>query len=267
VEGLAPQPGDERLHYLYGFVESSAPVPDLEGVEPGAPVFAIAAGGVACVVSTVPAGDYRQSGSWRDERWLAPRALRHHAVLCALHGVTTVLPLRFGALCAGRDDVRALMAERREALGDLLSAFRGKDEWTLRIAADAGAIADRVERESPAVIDMHARAQALPAGQAYFLRKQHGHAVAALVSQTIAGFEAALIERLGLAVVRGRRTAAPASAEMAVLVDRDGLGAVKAALADLETDAAWCALHTTLIGPWPAYRFVPAALGAQLGRE
>ena len=261
MESLTADPDVERLHYLYGFVDARAPLPAVDGVEPDAPVFAIASDGVACVVSLVPARDYGGSGAARDEHWLAPRALRHHEVLSALHRVTTVLPLRFGASCASSADVRALLADRQATLRERLSAFHGMDEWTLRITADAAAIADRLERESPVLIELRERAATLPEGRAYFVRKQRANAAAALASQTLAAIEDEVIGRLGLPVVRGRRAVAGAFAEAALLVGRDGVDALKAALADLEAEQAWCGLRFAIVGPWPPYSFVPALGG------
>jgi hypothetical protein len=246
---------------LYGFVDARAPLPAVEGVEPDTPVFAIASDGVACVVSLVPARDYGQSGAARDEHWLAPRALRHHEVLSAVHRVTPVLPLRFGASCASGADVRALLADRQATLREKLSAFQGTDEWTLRMTADAGAIADRLERESPALIELRERAATLPDGRAYFVRKQRASTAAALASQALAAIEDDVIGRLGLPAVRGRRAVAGAFAEAALLVGRAGVDALKAALADLEAEQAWCGLRFAIVGPWPPYSFAPALDG------
>lgn len=258
----------EGLTYLYGFVRSTAPLPSLEGIEPGTQVFAIAAGAVACAVSLVPAAEYREGGRGCDKDWIAPRALRHHDVLMALHQATTVLPLRFGSLCEHEHDVRTLLAGRCDALLSALSALDDRDEWTLRIAADAAAIEKRCQRESPVLAVLHARESGLPAGQAYFVRKQRAGVTAALVSETMAAIEDATVERLSafaLPTIRGRRTAR-AFSETALLVDRGHLAALKAALTAVERDYAWCGLRAALVGPWPPYSFAPA-LGTRLGRE
>ena len=94
-----------------------------------------------------------------------------------------------------------------------------------------------------------------------FVRKQRANVAAALASQTLAALEDQVIERLGLPVVRGRRTVAGALAEAALLVGRDSVDALKAALADLEAEQAWCGLRFAIVGPWPPYSFVPALDG------
>jgi hypothetical protein len=254
--------------YLYGFIRSSAPLPPLEGIEPGTRVFAVVCGDLACAVSPVPAAAYRETGKGRGEDWIAPRALRHHDVLIALHRATTVLPLRFGSLCDREDDVRALIADRRDGLLVALSTLDGRDEWTLRIAADPAAIETRCQRESPALASLRARESSLPAGQAYFVRKQRMNATAALVLDTIAAVEDAILERISpfaRPTIRGRR-AARAFAETALLVDRVDLAALKGVLARVEAEYAWCGLRTALVGPWPPYSFAPAP-GIELGRE
>jgi Gas vesicle synthesis protein GvpL/GvpF len=262
VQGLAS-------HYLYGFLRSSAPLPALEGLERGAPVFAVGSDEVACAVSLVPAVEYQQHGLARDERWLAPRAMRHHEVLSALHRATAVLPLRFGTLCASGDDVRALLADRSAELMQALASVDGRDEWTLRMTADADAIANRCDRESPVLIELREREAGLSEGRAYFARKQRANTLAVLVSHAMAAIEDAALERVArpcARVVRGRRASMPACAEAALLVARDDLAAIKMTLADVEAEQAWCGLRFALTGPWPVYSFAPA-LGSELGRE
>ena len=261
MEDLAAAGGPDRLHYLYGFLRSAAALPPLDGIEPGGRVFTIGCGGVSCAVSLVPAAEYRQAGLARGEDWLAPRALRHHGILSALHEHATVLPLRFGALCDREADVRALVAERRDALVDGLRTFDGRDEWTLRTSLDEVAIDDRLERESPALSACRAREADLPEGRAYFARRQRARQAAALAADASAAVEDAILDRLALAgvpIVRGRRATARGVADAALLVARRRRPALKAALAALEAEHAWCGLRFALVGPWPPYSFAPA---------
>lgn len=260
MEGLTRRPGADCLHYLYGFLRSAAALPAIDGVEAGTRVFAVAYGDLACAASLVPAEDYDPGDGPPAHDWLAPRAIRHHQVLSTLHGVTTVLPLRFGALCGTEDDVRALVADRRDVLLNVLASLDGRDEWTLRMSADAAAIDARSERESPALAALGDRASEASAGCAYFLRKQRERAAAALAVEARTAIEDAVfgaLAPLGCAAVRGRR-GADGFVESSLLVERDRREAVHGVLADLEDRQAWCGLRFALVGPWPPYSFAPA---------
>jgi hypothetical protein len=266
MEGI-DAPGGDRLLYLYGFVSAAAPLPRLEGIEPGAAVFLVPSRDLACAASLVDANDYRPDVEGdRPERgtWVTTRAVRHHEVLAALHQAGGVLPLKFGTTCKSEDDVRAMLDEFAATLRDLLAALARRDEWTVRMSADVAAITERLERETPGLRAMCEAEAALPEGRAYFARKQRARAVGEQLARVLGQIEDAVCDRLsaaGLAVARTRRAANGSDRgfpDAAVLVERTGLDAMKATLAALQAEHAAAGLSFTLVGPWPPYSFVTA---------
>ena len=266
MEGIDTR-GGERLLYLYGFVSAAARLPPLEGIEPGAAVFLVPSQDVACAASVVNADDYRPSVEGdRTERaaWVTARAVRHHEVVAKLHEAGGVLPLKFGTTCASEADVRGMLDGLAGTLRDLLAMLARRDEWTLKMSADIPAITERLERETPSLLAMRAAENALPEGRAYFARKQRTRAVGEQVARVVRQIEDAVCDRLsaaGLAVTRPRRVADGSDRglpDAAVLVDRNGLDALKATLAALQAEHAASSLSFTLVGPWPPYSFVAA---------
>jgi hypothetical protein len=256
----------DYLLYLYGFVRPDLAPPVFDGVEPGAPVFLVSAGDIACAASVVPAEPYLEGDAGDPAAraaWLTSRAMRHHEVLTSLHAAGAVLPLKFGATCRVESDVRAMLEDFGDTLAPLLDRLGGKDEWTLKISADVDAIDARFERESPALQQLRELEAGLPEGRAYFARKQRERTAATLVAQTLAALEDTVCDRLSaleLPMVRAGRASdsrLKTITDIALLVDRADRPALEAALGELQADHAACGLAFALVGPWPPYSFVP----------
>jgi hypothetical protein len=264
MEGLTA--ADERLLYLYGFVRPSIRVPRIEGVEAGTEVFLVEAGDVACAASVVPGDAYRRAPGQQPAdqlEWVTPRALRHHAVITALHEAGTVLPLQFGAVCRCAEDVERLIGDLRPRLVHLLDKLRNKDEWTLRATADQAAIAARCENDAAQLVALKELERTLPDGQAYFARKQRAKLTADLVAAAIASAEDDACARLAPLAADMSRTPRHA----ALLVDRADLDAVTARLSDVQASEASTGLTFELVGPWPPYSFAPSLAPDSVGNE
>ena len=265
MEGVAAAI-DDRILYLYGFVPHPLALPPIEPIEPDAPVFLVASGGLACAASLVAAHAWQRSDAQDPaERaaWVTERALRHHQAVMALHAAGPVLPLKFGTVCRSAGDARLLLDDLRELLAPVLETFRNKDEWTLRMSMDIASITARCEAESPALRALKEAEATLPEGRAYFARKQRAKASADFVDAAVAAVEDAVLERLAgaAAIARSARTAGGGrqdAAPAALLVDRAERETIDAVLAALQSEHAGCGLAFELVGPWPPYSFAPA---------
>ncbi len=118
----------ETCLYLYGVVASHSIEPSrLRAVEDAPGVFLVHAGNLACVASKVSVADYRdrprdtppnqpknQLGDHLE--WLAPRVMRHHEMVRNLHEITTIVPFKFGTLCASASQVQEILQQLRQPL-------------------------------------------------------------------------------------------------------------------------------------------------------
>jgi hypothetical protein len=248
---------DDALLYLYGFVWRMSELPPLGGVEDAGEVFLVESGDVACAASLVSGRDYRRlsdgscSASEQLE-WITPRAWRHHQVLRRVHETATVVPLKFGTLCATVEALRTLLEEFRHPIGQLLARFERKDEWTLKLHPDPNAIAIELQRMRPELTAMLDEERHLPQGRAYFVRKKREQATAAAVADALAALERRVFERL---VEAGHEIARDQGGNAAMLVERQRFGELEGMLADLESEHASSHLAFELVGPWPPYSF------------
>jgi hypothetical protein len=117
-----------RGRYLYAIVDrghDNGPL-GLNGMD-DAPVYAIADGEVAAIVSDLP------DKKVRPER---RRLAAHQEVLRRLMTDHTVLPMAFGLIADGPESVHRILRLNREVFGEQLARLRGKVEMGLRVKWD-----------------------------------------------------------------------------------------------------------------------------------
>jgi hypothetical protein len=162
-----------------------------------------------------------------------------------------VVPFKFGALCPGLEELRALLREYHDPVADMLAQFESKDEWSLKASIDEDALWSFFQRSQQDLIALKREHEGLPEGRAHFARKQLARATAALVAERVATVEENVMSRLaGLDIgISGSLSHA------ALLVDRDRFTELEGSLADLEREHAALGLTIALTGPWPPYSF------------
>ena len=120
--------------YLYGLLRASAASrpPQAAGVD-GAPVRFVDEGGVACVLSDLPDGDFQ------------PRRgdlLAHSDVLQEAVASADVLPMRFGTVFASDDELRdAFLRPNLDGLRQMLDGLQGLVEVQVKGEYDQEAVA------------------------------------------------------------------------------------------------------------------------------
>jgi len=120
-------PINHQGSYLYAIVASSEDrTYGSFGIE-GGKVYAISDGRVAAVVSDLPNQKIRP-----ERRHLAA----HQEVLKKLMQENTPLPMSFGIIASGREEIRRILANNQEALLEQLHRVADKVEMGLRVAWD-----------------------------------------------------------------------------------------------------------------------------------
>lgn len=114
--------------YIYAMVQGSAePLAEMAGIE-GRPVYSMIVDGVAAVASEV---EHRRI---RPER---QNLAAHRAVLARLvETQDSVLPMRFGLIAPGPEQVSRMLSRNHDLLARELSRLAGKFEMGLRVVWD-----------------------------------------------------------------------------------------------------------------------------------
>jgi hypothetical protein len=244
--------------YLYGLVNPRIELSGLSAVEEDADIFLVRVDDVACAVSAVPSAAYEQPAAAMSPaeqlEWVTPRAWRHHEVLRRLHVAGTVVPLKFGTLCASAAHVERMLQRLRDPIVDLLRHFAGKDEWTLKICHDAEQHSAELQRLEPELITLEDEARRLPDGRAYFARKRLQRATADRVAARFAAVHEAVVTRLADSGVEiGAADREPR--HVPLLVERSRFPVLEETLAGLEAEHVASHVTFELVGPWPPYSF------------
>lgn len=124
---MAKQEDDAHGTYLYAVIagpgdHTYGPI----GIDDG-PVYSIACGAVAAIVSDTPPGALRPQ-----RRHLAA----HQRVLKRIMEDVSPLPMSFGIIADGQDDIRRILARNENTLVEGLQRVRGRLEMGLRVRWD-----------------------------------------------------------------------------------------------------------------------------------
>jgi hypothetical protein len=253
-----PAPTAGHVLWVYGVVPEAATPPRRAGVD-GARVEAIAEGGLAALVSAVPATRYRPealTSRLEDLDELERLGRAHDAVLEDALADGDVLPLRLCTLYESPASLRTMLAREAGALGEALDRISGRAEWGVKAFLKPSATAGDRSAE--------------PASGAEYLarrREQREIAVAArdAVDRSVAGIHARLADRASAAVLsrpQDRRLTGREEEMVlngAYLVPRDDAAAFAAVVDELRGHHAAEGIELELTGPWPAYHFTEEA--------
>jgi hypothetical protein len=241
--------------YVYGIVESTARAPAASGIA-GAPLAVVVGDGAAALVSDLP-GDQVRMG--RDE------VLLHADVLDLALAQGTVLPMRFGVVMDGSDDVRRELLERHgEDLRTQLSELSGKVEVHVRAVYEEDVALQEVVSENPEIARLRASVRTRSEDATYYERIRLGELVARAVEGKKERDAQAIIESLAPETV-ATDVGAPAHERVVVsvsfLVERGRLDAFDERLESIARDQVG-RIRFKLTGPRAPHSFVQFA-GAQ----
>lgn len=251
--------------YLYGIVRrSDLDLAGVKGIEGGADVFLVRGGELACAVSPVSRAEYNQetlTARAQQLDWIAPRAVRHQQVVHRLLATGAVIPLKFGTLCSTGDDVRdILFLARQEPWLRLLEFLQGREEWGVRIYADANLTRQALEQECSATDGVR---PASP-GEAYFLKKKRQKLASERMIAHIAALDDQIYGRLAPCAVDARKGSCQGSPaepsrlsvlNAALLMEQDRSAALEEIAGQLEADYGEYGMVVELTGPWAPYSF------------
>jgi hypothetical protein len=171
-----------------------------------------------------------------------PLVLAHGRIVEALTARGTVLPIRFGTVLDGEDDLLAALVARRAGLRRALDRARGRVELGLRLLrADPGARPGASPGARPSA----------STGREYLLARSEEQRRAGEAARAV---HAPLAELAAASVVRPRPPA-PASSIMAAayLVDAARVPDFRARAR--EVAARHATVEAVVTGPWPPYSF------------
>jgi hypothetical protein len=259
--------------YLYGVVSGdSAPskTSDWPSVTAAGEIEVVREGGLAAVVTPVPAVDFDQPGldeHLQDTAWLEAKIRAHEQVLERVLADASVLPFRFCTVYRSEESVRHFLRERRGALEAALHQLTGRVELGVKAFADRRSLVrpgNEGEHEAPS--------EGQSGGRAYLERRLAEQRSAEDVErlalelverwheQLMAHAAAGKFLRLQIPEASGR------SGEMlmnaAYLVEANDRG-FTGALAGLQREHKALGVAFELSGPWPPYNFVPPEVGSE----
>jgi hypothetical protein len=248
----------DRALYLFCFARAG-PLPDFGGRE----VVVYPCGGLMAVCQWTGVNDWsgEQAEEWmHDLQWLAPRALRHQAVIESAMCVSPVLPAHLGTLFSSPEALELFVAAHRVTITDFLSEVENKQEWSFKALLDrvrAGAWLSSATETGPAA----------GGGASYLLARRARLAVAKELNRWAAQTVESIVDQLRCYAAQSRQRSCGATSaagqpepvlNLALLVSREKLGALRQRLEQAVREHGPHGLELSMSGPWPPYSFCPA---------
>jgi Gas vesicle synthesis protein GvpL/GvpF len=235
--------------YVYGIVEREVEPPSELGVA-GAPLRLIAGPSASALVSDLSAGGLRLGRS---------EALAHARVLEAALAQGTVLPLRFGVVMDGSEEVRRrLLSKHEDDLRAQLERFAGKIEVNLRVLYDEATLMREIVETEPEIARLRAELRGRSEDATYYDRIRLGELVARAVDRVRDAHARGIVDALAPTVL-AVSTAEPAHERIALsasfLVARDRLDDFDRRLDQIAAERAPL-MRFKYTGPLPPHSFV-----------
>ena len=255
----------ETIDYVYCVVAASFDVTDAPRGLDRVAVRRVAAADLAAIVSSVDASAYSgdaPSQSMQNPEWLAPRAVTHDAVVTWVADRGPVVPFPMWVMFSDDAGVSAMLERRSAELRRTLEHVSGAREFSVRVSADAGAVAAAAQTTDPRLGEIERQASVATPGQAYLLQRKLAEtrkiaerdAAARIAEQT----HAALSGRSRASVARATAVAGEQSVllDAAYLVENDKYDAFREELTEVVGIYQPSGVRFDFTGPWPPYHFV-----------
>ena len=248
--------------YVYGVIESGQPIAtfgksNIGGVSED--VYAIPDGGLAAVVSRTPVFILDPT---RDN------VLAHERVTENVMKDHTIIPMSFGTVFRGDEDVREMLRSADAPLREALRQMAGKVEFGLKVTWDRDRIIEDLKREHDEIHRFHRELTRRHLQSTYFARIELGRMMEKALGELTAGYVHEIYDGLRTACVALRETR-PIGEKMilnaAFLVLRKREAEFEAALKRTARKFQ-DRLHFKLTGPWPPYNFVEIRLKVEQRR-
>jgi len=258
------------IYYLYCLVPAAADPPAaFTGIDGRAPVLVEKFPETAAVCCETARDEFFGADAEKnlqDLAWVGPRALRHEEVILACCRRGPVLPVRFGTVFSGREQMRNTLERHQQKIAEFFRRIAGKEEWTVkglvnRPAARSYFMTQKIAAGSEDLQD-------LSPGKRYFAAQRLKMAADKELQSWLREGAAAAVHRLRNVAVDfsprrllGREVAG-GEEEMffngAFLIDKNYLGRMEETVQALNEEGQNRGVHYELSGPWPPYSFTPS---------
>jgi hypothetical protein len=277
---VAPPDGDAPSGdalWAYCVLPAGDPVPADTGGVDGGRLERVAAGDLAAIVSRVPLADFGAAPlreNLNDLPWLERVARAHEAVLDAMLGQSTIVPLRLCTIYESEQSVQEMLEREHDSLTHALEALAGRQEWGVKLLVDGDRLAEEARSRSTEASALEDELGARTGGGAYMLRRRlerHVRDVVDLLAAEVAEQVHAQVEDLTSDAV----VLPPQNPELsghegrmllngAYLVDAERVDGLRELVAELEERHQALGARIELTGPWPPYNFLPGGGTASL---
>lgn len=133
-----------------------------------------------------------------DLEWIKNKAVAHEKVIEAvMMGFNvSIIPMKFGTIFKTRENLPTSLRKNYTKFKELLEKLRNKEEWALKVYADAAILASAIKNSSPIFQKKTKEANSLPSGKDYFLEKDIEETAFSEAKKTLSNYPALFLKAL-----------------------------------------------------------------------
>ncbi len=257
----------EALLYAYGIVPAGSvqPEEDLRGLD-GTAVGLLPIGEVAAVIGLLPAEVYSDdalNARLDDLDWVGERGVAHERVLDWFAERGPIVPLSLFSLHRDAERLTARIAADAQAFADTLERLRGHREWGVKLWRRDAEAREGIDQLSPSLQALGKQIEEAPAGRRFLLERKREAMRAEEVRAVSARLAHELFAALRAAASDGAAIPIPPAAggdrvlllHAAFLVADDAFADFQRAITAEAGRISGAGFELEFTGPWPPYHF------------
>lgn len=262
--------------YAYGLVGKSPKQLNILGIDKKNKVYPVGGRGMAVLVSKIDTDNFKNEVKKLLSK-LAKTAgavpsgaegiLRSHEdVLDTLMKETTVVPFKFGTILKDEKAALKMLKDYEKKFKKLLSKFRGREEWGIKVYADNQEFKKHFEQSEPNFKNLKEKNRKSSRGVAYLLGRQMEDQLKDNVVARLAKITELIFQKAGKDAYEAQlnktlpQKLTGKTSEMilntAYLVERGKVASFHKQIEKLRGKYESIGLEIEISGPWPAYSFI-----------
>lgn len=262
--------------YAYGLVGKSPKQLNILGIDKKNKVYPVEGRGMCVLVSKIDTDNFKNEvkkllSKLAKTAGVVPSGAEgilrsHEDVVDTLMKLTTVVPFKFGTILKDEKATSKMLKDYEKKFKKLLSKFRGREEWGIKVYADNQEFKKHLEQIEPKFKKLKEKKGKSSRGTAYLLGRKMEDQLKDNVAARLAKITGLIFQKAGKDAYDAQlnktlpQKLTGKNTEMilntAFLVEKEKVASFRSQIEKLREKYESMGLEIEVSGPWPAYSFI-----------
>lgn len=241
----------KSLYYVFGVTKNAI-----------GNTYEIAGSGLVALTEKVSEKDFGPSyleNNLKDMNWVNEKVVHHQNTLAAAIEHSSLIPFKFGSLFSSEEQVKSMLADRKDQFAQLLSQLENKQEYGVKLHYNDLALEKLLTESHPKLSELKEQMLSVTAGKKFMLKKKFGDLLKEEKKKEINRIRQEVYSKLNDSLRLKQLDVSPSESviknvlNLALLTDAMSFQEKVVPLTDMVKGPAF---SIEVSGPWPAYNFV-----------